>query len=92
VAADLRYEDKANYPQRLQKLFRGRRFDREGLELLDYEGAEFVMVGAREDPHKASDIAPDAEQEDYDHSDTLTKLRLAKSRQPVRPLVEGDWA
>lgn len=92
VAAGLRDEDKADYPQRLQELFRGRRFDQEDLALLDYEGAEFVLIGAREDPRRAYDIALDAEREDYDHSDTLTKLRLAKSRQPIRPLVEGDWA
>jgi hypothetical protein len=89
--AGLSEDARADYPKALQDMFYDRRFDREDLELLDYEGAEFVMVGAREDPGRAYDIALDAEREDYDHSDTLSKLRLAKSRQPIRPLVEGKW-
>ena len=39
----------ADYPRPLQKSFGGRRFADE-VKLLDYEGAEFILVGARENP------------------------------------------
>jgi hypothetical protein len=90
--ASLSEDTKADYPKTLQERFRGRRFDREDLDLLDHEGAEFVLVGTREDPKRAYDIALDRQREDHDHSDTVNKLRLAKARQPIRPLIEGHWA
>ena len=91
VARDVRLaaDAKADYLKALQEQFRDRRFDREDLGLLGYAGAEFVLVGAREDPGRTYDIGLNAEREDYGHSDTLRKLRLTKSRAPIRPLVEG---
>jgi hypothetical protein len=88
-AAGLGREDKADYPQKLQEQFRGRRFAREDVRLLDYEGAEFILVGARRDPEKAYGLA--LEKEDEAHADIINRLRLAKSRHPVAPLFEGRW-
>ena len=59
--------------------------------LLDYEGAEFVLVGARRDPEKAYGVELDAEDEDYGSAEATRRLRLVKSRHPVAPLFEGEW-
>lgn len=91
-AAGLREADKADYPDRLQKEFRGRRFESEDVRLLDYEGAEFILVGARTDPERAYDIELDPEDEDYGHADIIQRLHMVKSRHPVKPLFEGKWA
>ncbi len=48
--AGLRESAKADYPERLQREFHGRRFEREDVRLLDYPGAEFIMIGARTNP------------------------------------------
>ena len=88
-AAGLSEQAKADYPDKLQEVFRGRRFAREDMRLLDYEGAEFILVGARPDPEKAYGIALGTEKEDYAHADIITRLRMVKSRHPVTPLFEG---
>lgn len=90
-AAGLSQQDKADYPQKLQEEFRDRRFAREDVRLLDYEGAEFILVGARRDPEKAYGIALESEKEDYEHADIINRLRMVKSRHPVTPLLEGTW-
>ena len=89
--AGLRDEDKADYPASLQEEFRDRRFDREDLELLDYEGAEFVLVGARRDPERAYGLDIETDEADYEHADAVRRLRMVKSRHPVAPLFEGHW-
>jgi hypothetical protein len=61
------------------------------VRLLDYEGAEFILVGARRDPEKAYGLALETEKEDEAHADIINRLRLAKSRHPVAPLFEGRW-
>jgi hypothetical protein len=78
----------ADYPERLQREFRGRRFDREDVRLLDAEGAEFILVGTRTDPEAAYRVDLDAGR----HADILRELQMAKSRHPIRPLFEGKWA
>jgi hypothetical protein len=47
--AGLPEHEEADYPKSLQKSFRGRRFADE-VKLLDYEGAEFILVGTSENP------------------------------------------
>ena len=91
-AAGLRDEDKADYPDRLQEEFRGRRFEQEDVRLLDYEGAEFILVGARTDPEQAYGVDLEPEREDRDHADIIRRLRMTKSRHPQAPLFEGKWA
>ncbi|PRD42567.1 hypothetical protein C5748_15830 [Phyllobacterium phragmitis] len=89
--AGLREQDKADYPEKLQEEFRDRRFDREDVELLNFEGAEFLLVGARKDPEAAYGIELDTDPADYGHADTVRRLRIVKSRHPVKPLFEGRW-
>ena len=87
----LREEDEAHYPKRLQEEFRDRRFGREDPRLLDYEGAEIVLVGARKNPEKAYGVSLDPEEETIDTADIVKKLRFAKSRHPTAPLEQGKW-
>jgi hypothetical protein len=51
--AGLSEEEKPEYPEKLQEELRERRFEREDVRMLDYPGAEFILVGAREDPERA---------------------------------------
>ncbi len=90
--AGLRPDAKADYPKKLQEAFRDRRFATEDVHLLDYESAEFMLVGARANPQKAYDVDLDAEDESERKADVFRKLRMAKSRHPVEPLLSGDWA
>jgi hypothetical protein len=90
-AAGLRASEKADYPENLQKEFRGRRFEREDVRMLDFPGAELLLVGARTDPERAYGVDLETEKEDYRHAEIVRELRMEKSRHPVRPLFEGRW-
>lgn len=80
----------ADYPKSLQKVFRDRRFADEDPRLLDYEGAEVVLVGADKRPDEAHGI--DVEDEVSGKPDVFRQLRFAKSRHPSEPLLEGQWS
>lgn len=88
----LSQEDEADYPKKLQKEFEGRRFAPTDPKLLDYEGAEFVLIGATGTPEKDYDVQLDPHDESDGKADIFTKLRMAKSRHPSEPLFEGEWA
>ncbi|MCZ4090445.1 hypothetical protein [Sinorhizobium psoraleae] len=92
VNAGLREEDEADYPEKLQEEFRGRRFAREDVGLLDFKGAEFILIGARSNPESEYGHDLGAEHENYEHAETIRRLRMVKSRHPVKPLLEGGWA
>lgn len=89
--AGLDRQEKADYPDTLQEVFRGRRFAREDVRLLDYEGAEVLLVGARQDPEREYGLDLETEDEDYGSSDTVRRLRMIKDRHPVEPLFKGEW-
>jgi hypothetical protein len=89
--AGLRASEKPDYPEELQKQFRGRRFAREDIRMLDFPGAEFIMVGARTDPQREYGVELETEKEDYKHAEIIRELRMEKSRHPVKPLFEGRW-
>ena len=82
-------ERQAEYPKALRKVFRDRRFADEDPRLLDYEGAELVLVGADAQPEEAHGI--DVEREVGGKADIFRQLRFAKSRHPTEPLLEGQW-
>lgn len=81
----------ADYPKTLQKKFGSRRFAAAEPELLDYEGAEFVMIGADEDVSKDLGIELEGEDETEKTADILKQLHLAKSQHPTEPLFKGAW-
>lgn len=91
-AAGLNPDEKADYPEDLQKKFRERRFSREDIELLNYENAEFILIGARTDPESEYDIGIDTQKESYSDADIVRRLKMVKSRHPVEPLFKGEWA
>ncbi|WP_274426632.1 hypothetical protein [Chelativorans sp. YIM 93263] len=90
--AGLGGEDDAEYPDKLQEEFRDRRFAREDAHLLDFEGAEFILVGARTNPEGEYGLDLETEHEDYEHAEAIRRLRMVRSRHPVKPLFEGGWA
>jgi hypothetical protein len=92
AAAGLSEAQKVDFPERLQEAFRDRRFESETPDHLDYEGAEIMLVGARTNPEKAYGVDIPAQDEDEGHADMFSKLRMAKSRHPIEPLIRGDWA
>lgn len=89
--AGLPKDRRAHYPKSLQEAFRGRRFATENAQLLDYEGAEIVFVGARRHPERRYDVDLEAEDESPESAEIFRELRFAKSRHPVEPLLSGHW-
>lgn len=81
----------ADYPKTLRKKFGSRRFAAAEPELLDYEGAEFVMIGADEDVSEDLGIELEGEAETEKTADLLKQLHLARSRHPAEPLFKGGW-
>ena len=79
------------YPEELHARFRGRRFspvDRPGL--LDYEGAEVMIIGAAADAEAELGIELDAETERVEDADMFRKLRVACGERPREPLGRGE--
>ncbi len=82
----LREPEEAHYPEPLRREFRGRRFETEDPHPLDFEGAEFVLIGARGDPERAYRIDVEPER-----NDPLRRLALSEREHPVAPLLKGEW-
>jgi hypothetical protein len=89
--AGLPEREEAHYPKSLEKEFRGRRFAAEDPHLLDYEGAEFILVGARRDPERAYDIDIKAEHESAQTADIFRQLKMSRREYPIEPLIKGEW-
>lgn len=89
--AGLRPERRADYPQEVLERFRGRRFiPVDTPQLLDHEGAEFVLIGASEDPEGELGIQIDAEEERVEAADIFRKLRLRPEELPLDPVERGE--
>jgi hypothetical protein len=90
----LRKDEVADYPKAVQREFRNRRFASEDGRMLDFEGAEFVIVGARLDPERElaiefeSDGTPDAVNILREH---FQGRRSERWPHPVEPLIRGEW-
>lgn len=87
----LRPSQEAEYPKELQKEFRDHRFATEDPRLLDYEGAEFVLIGAEPGVKRDLGVRMVGEDESEGTADIMKELRLSKSKHPVEPLLTGDW-
>lgn len=88
----LRERDEADYPKKLQREFQGRRFASADSRLLDYEGAEFILIGAVRNPERAYGVELDPEKETEDSADIFKQLKLRKSNHPTEPLFTGEWS
>jgi hypothetical protein len=86
-------ERKAEFPEELMGRFGARKWiAADPPQFLDDEGAEFVLIGGREEA--AGDLAefdlePDGE--DERSADIFAELHLERSDRTVRPLFEGSW-
>lgn len=84
-------EEKAEYPPDLQREFGNRRFAPADPRRLDYEGAEFVLIGAAADVQDDLGVTLQPEHETANTADLLKQLRLQVSEHPVEPLLKGEW-
>jgi hypothetical protein len=84
-------EHEARFPRKLRDKFQGRRFiPVDPPEFLDHEGAELLLIGAREDPERELGIEFKPDNEDEHNADVLKDLKLP--REIVREaLFEGEW-
>jgi hypothetical protein len=83
--------EKADYPDKIQKEFRDRRFATEDPRLLDYEGAQFILIGAGRDVKRDLGIDLEPEDESEATADIFKQLRLSKGKHPIEPLLTGEW-
>lgn len=89
--------DEAHFPKSLEKEFHGRRFAGEDPHLLDFERAEFILIGATENPQRelGVDLAPGGQAPGGpapDAAAVLRRLKIPKRDAPIEPLVRGEWA
>jgi hypothetical protein len=83
---------RADYPRELLELFGHRRFvPANPPELLDYEGAEIVLIGGARDAERELGIDLDLEEESLEEADLFKKLRLRPDEVPTEPLAKGAW-
>lgn len=87
----LREDDEARYPRPLQREFGGRRFGAADLRLLDYEGAEFILIGARTDPERAYGLDIEAEHDAAEKARLFRELKISDRQRPLDPLLKGEW-
>jgi hypothetical protein len=84
---------RARYPKKLRERFGERRFiDADPPELLDYEGAEILLIGASGDPYRELGVKLEAMHESAARAQIFADLKLEKDVHPVTPLIEGKWA
>jgi hypothetical protein len=89
--AGLDPRQRARYPEELKERFRGRRFVAvEVPRLLDYEGAEIVLIGASEDVGGELGIELDTEDERVAEADIFDRLRITPAELPTEPLERGE--
>jgi len=85
-------EEKPRYPKELLDLFRGRKFvPVSSPNLLDFENAEIVMIGASEDAEQELGIRLDTEKETGNTADIFRELKLERQKHPVAPLFKCEW-
>jgi hypothetical protein len=78
------------YPDELRARFGDRRFTAvDPPELLDYEGAEVVIIGASVDAHAELGIELEPETQCLDEADVFRALRLRPGALPAEPLEQG---
>jgi hypothetical protein len=90
--AGLPEDEAARYPQPLEEIFRGRRFaPADPPDLLDYPGAQLLLIGAAADVRAELGIELDPEREDERTAEIFRDLHIARSKYPVEPLFHGKW-
>jgi hypothetical protein len=90
--AGLDKERDAEFPNKLQEKFAGRKFaSLDPPDFLDHEGAELIFIGAAEDPSREIGIEFKPDRETIETADVFKDLKLP--REIARePLFEAEWA
>jgi hypothetical protein len=89
--AGLAAHEQAQFPKSLQDKFEGRRFlPVDPPDFLDHEGAELMLIGARENPEQELGIAFEPDKEGAHHADVFKILKLPRDV-AREPLFEGRW-
>lgn len=89
--AGLDEERKVDFPKELQEKFHGRRFLPAEPDLLDHEGAEVLLIGAREDPEQELGLNLNPQEEDQHKAEVCRELKMCRGEFEARPLFEGEW-
>jgi len=85
-------ETAADYPASLQSMFHGRRFlPADPPELLDYPGAQLILIGTSTDVHAELGIELNPQHEDERNAAIFRDLHLNRSEFPLEPLFRGKW-
>jgi hypothetical protein len=91
--AGLPPEEAAKYPKALEERFHGRRFlPADPPDLLDYPGAQLLLIGASPDVRGELGLELNPDRENERTAEIFRDLRLAKSQFKVEPLFKGNWA
>jgi hypothetical protein len=92
-ASGKRSTKEANYPARLQQKFKNLRFiPANPPELLNYEGAELLLIGAQTNIQQELGVEIKQESETINTADIFQELQLWKKDHPITPLFAGHWA
>lgn len=89
----LQGDHQPEFPDELTTLFGDRRWvPVDPPEFLDYEGAEIVLIGGRDD--LGADLGLDLTRHprDEETAQVFQDLRIEKSERTIKPLVRGVWA
>lgn len=91
--AGLAGREAAGYPERLKKIFRDRQFsEADPPDFLDHPHTEFLLIAAAEDVSGNLGIELHPQREREATAEILNDLKMEKSKHPLKPLFEGDWA
>lgn len=82
---------KAEYPAELQARFKKLKFIPAAPELLDYAGAEVLLIGSAEDVRDELGMELPTEPETADTAEIFRELKLERDQHPVGPLFSGRW-
>jgi len=82
----------AHYPQNLKEKFNDLRFiPANPTQLLDYEGAELLLIGAHTNITEVLGVQLEKELETINTADIFKDLNLWKKEHPILPLFKGHW-
>jgi len=88
----LEVERQPDFPRELWARFGDRRWvSLDPPEFLDYEGAELVLIGGRDDLGEDLGIDLKAHPEDEETAQVFKDLHMEKSERTIKPLFEGVW-
>ena len=91
-ALGLSEDTKVDYPQDLRDVFDGRKFaSADPPDLLNYDGAEFILIPAAGDIDEELGIELDADRESLDSDELFKDLRMGKRNRSIEPLTRGEW-